>query len=98
MTAMLVPQNRGLPRCSHAEISLLLGLLNVKFLLDSHRFHEGWIVADNHQRAIELAERLFEQFHRLDVEMVGWLVENQEPWRSRTRQRARKTCAQAFPT
>jgi hypothetical protein len=38
-------------------------------------------VANNHQRAIELAERSFQQFHRLDVEVVGRLVENQKPWR-----------------
>ena len=86
------------PGRSNAGISLSPGLLNVKFLLDAHRLHKGWIVADDHQRTVEFAERLFEQFHGLNVEVVGWLVEDQEPWRARARQRARKSRAQAFPT
>jgi hypothetical protein len=53
-------------------------------LLDTDRVKEATVMTDNHQRAIERPERPFQYLDRGDIEMVGRLVQYQQPGRLRT--------------
>ena len=46
--------------------------------LVAHRADEGDVVRDHHDAALELLERRDERVHRLEVEVVGRLVEEQQ--------------------
>ena len=70
-------------------------LADPEFPLDANGAEKRRIVADDHQGAVKGAQRLFQEFHRFDVEMVGRLVENEQPGRTLAGKRTGKAGAQA---
>lgn len=56
------------------------------------------VVADHQKRAVIGAERVLQRLNRLDIEVIAWLVQQQQLARLAVSERAGQTCAQALPT
>jgi len=53
-------------------------------------------VTDDEQRAVERTQSPFKHFGGFDIEVVGGLVENEQPWWMRAGQHAGEAGTQAF--
>lgn len=54
--------------------------LNLENPIEPDFLYEGWIVAHDEKRTVEAPQSDFQQFDRIDVEMVCRFIQNDKPW------------------
>ncbi|MGA4555669.1 hypothetical protein [Methylorubrum aminovorans] len=69
---------------------------NLEDPIDTDPLDEGWIVAHDEKRTVEAAQSAFQDFDRLDVEMVGRFIKDDEPGRRRPCKGRRQACPQTL--
>src|SRR5690606_13347674 len=62
--------------------------------LDPDRLQESLVVAHHQERAVVAKQRVLQRLQRIEVEVVGWLVQDQQRWRLLAAQYAGERCPQ----